>query len=88
MLKTCILTKAENYMSFIYHKWNLLLYEIITNPHLSNVLSYFLKLDLCGYPNHDVTQTFSDVTVIAISAFGYSGIISSLIAATFLITTQ
>ena len=88
MIRNIYINKAENDIAFIYHKRNLVLYEKIVNLHLSSVLSYFLKLDLLGYLNYDVTPTFSDVTVIAISAFGHSGIISSLIASTFLSTTQ
>ena len=64
-------------MSFMYHKWNLLWYEKVIILHLSYVLPRFLMFDMHGNSNYDVTSNFSDVTSNAISAFGYTGIISS-----------
>ena len=85
MPKKLDVNKPETYMLFKYHKLNLIWYENweITILYLSSVLSCFLKLNLHGDPNYDVTPTFSDVTAYAISAPGYSGITSSLVIAIY-----
>ena len=73
-IRNMYINKAENYMSFIYLKWNLLIQDYNNSAFISCLIVYF-DIRFTWLSQLWRFTTFSYVTVIEISAPGHSCII-------------